>query len=215
MSVCARVLAAALMAGAIAVALAFPALVGRTAGIPRVLTAPPITGLQTVHVPAVGAQSSRRSGLIRRAPHARPLAAGPAPMAVGRVMDPTPVDHASAPAPPSARPPTTAPVPVTEPAAAPAAPSTTPAASQSAPPVQPPSQTRQLATEPSPTAAEPLQAPPPSTDQDDENEDDGGHGHGRGHDKAGPSAAPSKHGEAKANGGGRGHGGGHGSGHDK
>src|SRR5205085_12046246 len=77
-SVCARVLAAALMAGAIAGALAFPAFVGDNAGGPRhVLSAPPATRGQTLHLASLPAapQSlhSLRAGRSGRAGH-RPSA---------------------------------------------------------------------------------------------------------------------------------------------
>src|SRR5919201_5425366 len=59
MRVCARVLAAALMTGAIAGAVAFPAFFGQGSGPHRVLLAPPASQLRTLRVPAFPAPAQR------------------------------------------------------------------------------------------------------------------------------------------------------------
>src|ERR671939_394048 len=63
MSVCARVLAAALMAGAIAGALSFPAFVGDDAvAPPHALSAPPATKGKTLRISSIPPDSLERHG---------------------------------------------------------------------------------------------------------------------------------------------------------
>src|SRR5438874_9322163 len=66
MRVCARVLAAALMTGAIAAALSFPALVGQGPGRQRVLAAPPSAHERTLRLPALAAPANHQLTVHRR-----------------------------------------------------------------------------------------------------------------------------------------------------
>ena len=205
MSVCARVFAATLMAGAIGVALAFPAFVGDPSPTPQALTAPPSTARQTVRVPASAAFALAGRGAAARRRHERTRVASPASLAAVRVSprssatasvlnpsgfsrSPRPVSPAvpaAAPPPPKRDEPT----PVTAPAAP--QPATPP------PAPQPQEETRELAAVSSPVATPPpaVTAPavtppaaPPTSDvgegcddDDDDDQGDEGNGHGHGH----------------------------------
>ena len=214
MRVCARVLAAALMMGAVGVALAFPALFPPGNEEHRSLVAPPSSQQRTLRLPAVHhparhvTVSRERSTVARRtrvkrqlpptgelvtAPVRRPKTTAPvspAPTSSSPVSQPTPPAPAS--------PPGTTPEPVT-----PAAPTTAAAP----PPIAAP---RELAAASPPPATPQVQAAVPSAPA---NEDGGdtthGNGHAYGHDKhenGGGSDGP------KDTGGG--HGEGHAYGHD-
>lgn len=171
MRVCARVLAAALMVGAIATALAVPGHYGRDAQLPRAVSAPPTTRLRTIRLPqrrppAASPALARR----RRAPGSASFAELASLSTLGATQaaprpTPTPVPP-PAPAPRPVPPPRPVPAPVPAPQPTPA-----PSPAPSAPAAQPPP--RELAGEPTP-APTPTPAPPPPGDGKDS--------HGRGHD---------------------------------
>ena len=153
---CARVLAAALMTGAVAFVVAMPALFGPEPDVTRPLTAPPSSLRRSVHVTALEAPADRaverpsgaqtianRTGPRARRPEAPRIATDRTPIG--------PLRPASAGRSESHPTPTPAPKPV--------------------PPSAPETETRQLAAA-SPTAS----APEPATDND--------HGHGHHKDKA-------------------------------
>jgi hypothetical protein len=209
MRFCARVLAAALMAGAIAVAVSLPAFVGGHENARLGPLAPPAVQHQTIRLPALPAVSRQPSSSIAR----------PSQVALTRPVElasaaldqrPAPaVAHRTAGAPHVSRPgprPTPAPTPAPAPAP-PAAPSTAPAIQQ--PPASTPApprddQTRQLAATPPPP---PPAGQPAATDRDDDDDDDQGEDEQDDHDAG--------RGPAHEDSGDHGHGGGHGSGHDK
>jgi hypothetical protein len=216
MSVCARVLAAALMAGAIAAALSFPAFVGdKAAPLPPALTAPPAAAHRTVHVAAVHPVVAQRPSASRRSVGHRVPVAAPA-LASVRLAGSTPTRptiHTAAVAPPHAQPRPSAPRAEPRPPAAP-----TSSAPQQAP-------TRQLAA--SAHAPTPPVAPAPSSEDggacaDHEsgkhgrhNEAGRGNGKGQAHvsEAKGNGKGPAPTSEAEATGNGNGNG--HASGHDK
>jgi hypothetical protein len=205
MSVCARIFAAALMAGAIVVALAFPAFVGEQPSTPHALTAPPSTARQTVRVPASARVAGAERGAAAARRRERTRLDSSASLAAARVSQPSspsadglhPSDfsHSPGPAPPTG---TAAPSPPKK-ADEPTPVATPPAPQPTSPPPtpQPQEQTRELAAVPSPTATPaPAVTPPPAAVTppseppvvdtgggcDDEQGDEGnGHGHGRGH----------------------------------
>lgn len=190
MSVFARVLAAALMAGAIASAVAFPALIGDRANRPQTLTAPPSVARQTLRVPAPTVAPKRSTPAVtpRRRQQVRPetaLASVTIPRASassgnavlhdsaggGRRHPAPPPPFVPGPIPKPAEPPVAAPPPA-PPATPQPAPAPAPATTQ-APPQQ--DQTRDLAATPPPPPVTPpspppvtTPAPPPSTSDDDQ-----------------------------------------------
>jgi hypothetical protein len=158
---CARVLAAALMTGAIGFALAMPALFGTSPGnAVRPLTAPPSSLRHSVEVVA-----SARTRSIRAEGHAGPrLTSRPELAAVVTTSNTqrTPLrESRSAPRPAPNPPPTPAPRPTPSPAPtpAPAPPATPTPAPQPTPPPPPTTDTRTLANE---TPATPAPQPAPS-----------------------------------------------------
>jgi hypothetical protein len=195
MRVCARVLAAALMTGAIATLLTLPALTSEPGGEHRAVPAPPSSHHRTLRLPALPAPVLHLSARRRVVAHARPSALATvsvAPRPNVAVFNPANVRPTRQPVAP--RP---APRPAPSPAPAPApAPST---------PAQP--EQREVASEPAPPPASP--APQPNTSdqpcQPSSDEDDGhGHGHAYGHEKQdqqnGSDDAGNGHGNGKANG---------------
>ncbi len=134
MRVCARVLAAALMAGAIGAALAFPVRFGPGGEQHRALTAPPSSQLRTLHVPAWPAPRHHAALVVTHhavwnAPRAEPSLVAARPVSSPRSHQPRrrPPTTVTQPQPPAtvtrqlaAAPPAAA--PVAAPAPAPAAP---------------------------------------------------------------------------------------------
>ncbi|MDX6408534.1 MAG: hypothetical protein QOE13_1605 [Gaiellaceae bacterium] len=184
---CARVLAAALMTGAIGFALAMPAFVGTTHDETRPLTAPPSSLQRSVHV--VASAPSRPAGAAR-------LPRGPVRLVVDRtsrrVSNPS---FSRTPRPkPSPRP---APKPSPTPSPQPS-PQPTP---QPSPQPTPAPDTRDLAANTPPAPA----APPPSTPGPGS-----GHGHGNGngngHEPGHEPAVPPPTDEHPTNGGEKDHG---------
>ncbi len=166
---CARVLAAALMTGAIATALGLPAAFDSALEPGRGLTAPPSSLQRTVHVPAVAAsERSARSERLVAALSIRPSAARP----LGRhVTSPGTLSRTRFKPPPAAAP--SAP-PAPEPAPGPAA--------------EP--ETRELASA-TPQAAQPAPGPSRTTSQAAEGKGKKGKGHGMGKAKGpAPTEAP-------------------------
>ena len=203
MRVCARVLAAALMTGAIAAALTVPALTSQRGGEPRAVPAPPSSHDRTLHLPALRVPVRHRS--VGRTVVAHPRSAALAALQVARrpvvVFAPARVKPTTVPAVPHPAP---HPAPAPSPAPAPApAPSPPPAPAEPAP--------RELASDPAVAPAAPAPQPDASdaSCQQSSNEDDGhGNGHAYGHDKQDEK-------DTSDDGGGHGDGNGKGNGHDK
>jgi hypothetical protein len=200
MRVCARVLAAALMTGAIAGTIAFPAIFRQGIEPNRLLLVPPASQLRTLPVPALEAPS-QYTVLQRRRPAPR---TGPSAQAAVRISPssagahrskgvPTqPVPRPTAPAPPAPEPEPSAPAP---PAQAPA--SSTPIAAAPVEAQAAPTDSRELASAPPPVTTP--QPPAPQPDTEDEGDDGHGNGHAHGHDKKdGPGDAG--HGNGKEQG---------------
>ena len=206
MSVCARVFAATLMAGAIVGALAFPAFVGDRSPTPYALTAPPSSAHQTVRVPASAAfaRVGRSSSATRR--HAQLRRDSSTSLAAVRIsrssrssgaLHPSGFGHSPRPAPPAGPAATPPPRNPDEPTPVPTLPSPAPQPTTPPPAPQPQDQTRQLAAVPAPPAAPPVVTPPPppatppvvvppvtpppSDPGDGCDDHDGGHGNGHGH----------------------------------
>jgi hypothetical protein len=190
---CARVLAAALMTGAIATAVGLPSAFESASAPERGLTAPPSSLQRTVRIPA---------GTVRepRAHRAEQLVAAhqsSRPSAVTRARNVRHVSVRSVTRRPDIAP-SRGPAPKPKPTPAPAPTPTPPTAEPpvAAPQAAPTDSTRDLtSTPPSPPAAEPEAPTPPVTDEpkpdkgkgkDKEKKDkehDRGDGHGRGNDK--------------------------------
>lgn len=226
MSVCARVLAAALMAGAIAAALSFPAFVGdKATTVPRALTAPPAAARQTVHVATAKPPETERQRGDRRARRAAPTSSIELASVRIRLSEPARAAGRAA-----ASPPATSPGPPPNPPAPRPPSEPTPSAPTPAPATEPPSaspppqgQSRELAATP-PAPPPPVVTPSSGEEGCSEDEADN-HGHGRGHNHqehghgAASTAKSSDDDDADAtpNGDRHGHGkgNGHASGHDK
>src|SRR5919201_1383837 len=132
MRVCARVLAAALMTGAIAGAVAFPALFGQGSGPHRALIAPPSSQLRTLRVPALTAPAQHHAVQA-----AQPRARGTrAALATVKIAPSAAAVHGFKAVPPRTTSRPTPPPPEPAPAPAPSAPApsaTPPAEAQAAP----------------------------------------------------------------------------------
>ena len=187
MRVCARVLAAALMTGAIVASLVLPALMSQPPVEHRAVPAPSSSQGRTLHVPALSAPVGRPSAHRTVAAHGQPVALAAAPVAPRPkvvVFRPASVRPTTSPAVPRPRP---------KPVPRPAAPAS--------PPAQP--EQRELAAE-----AAPAPAPQTETSDDSCQSDDGhGQGHAYGHDKSNDNgvavddaANGNEHGNGKANG---------------
>src|SRR5919199_1894309 len=171
MRVCARVLAAALMTGAIASAFALPAVVAPGRGDPQALPAPPSVQQRTLRLPALRSPVHHAVTVRHRLTHhvTRPALID-VRIRPAVVHDGTAVHTVAAAAPVSR------PTPVTNPPPPAPSPSPTPA-----PTPQPTEAPRELAsTTTSPPAAPAPTVAPPACDSDD---DDHGNGHAYGHDK--------------------------------
>jgi hypothetical protein len=199
MRVCARVLAAALMTGAIAGAFALPSLVGQGVEEPRARPAPPSVKQRTLHLPVLKAPVEHTIAVRRHVAH---LAARPALIAVriapAKNVHHRTVFHAAASAGRSG-------LPSRSPAPNPPAPKPTPAAPAATPgsaaPSTPPE--RALASTAQPATPVPPVAPPAKSGDDDHGN---GHAYGQGQDN----------GNAQGNGNGQGNGNnGKGNGHKK
>jgi hypothetical protein len=177
MSVYARVLAVALMTGAIAAAVSVPALVSQGRDRPEAITAPPSSHRRTLRLPALRAPARHTVVVHAAAPRLQPAALITVRSGGGRDASVGPlhtVPPRSSPAKPAAPPPASSP-------AAPPSPAPVP------PPPPAPDPTREVAVQEAPTpvgAAPAPQAsgdscPPPASDE----EDGHGHGHADGHDK--------------------------------
>src|SRR4051812_4087202 len=152
---CARVLVGALMAGAIAVAMALPALVGESPQTHRAVAAPPSSLQHVVRVPRFAAEAASRASTLRSRPRSRPRATSLASVLVhrapavrqrpaGRRGREAPTHPAPKPVPPAS--PAAAPAPAPAPNPAPAPPpaeAADTAATASAP--QPPTRTLTVA----------------------------------------------------------------------
>src|SRR5919198_384920 len=161
MRVCARVLAAALMTGGIASALALPALVGQPGEAQHGLSAPPVSHGRTLHLPSLSGTSTA-SGVGRpKRTVSRPaaLASAAIPARSSGVVSKQ-VSSAPRSTPPARKP--------------------APAPSPSPAPKPPPTEERQFASEPPPS--QPAATPPPSppagdscADGEHDDGDDDGH----------------------------------------
>src|ERR687888_1105314 len=182
MRVCARVLAAALMTGAVAGAFTFPALFQHGREGHRLLLAPPSSQQRTLRVPALGRPAGPELVHIARPSTAAlkkgPTRPRPAP-SLGQFA------RAAIRGPKTARPRPARPAPEPAPGAPPA--SATPSEPQppaATTPVEPPRELAAEAPPPTPPVQQATVAPPPPAA--DESDDDHGNGHAYGHDKHGP-----------------------------
>jgi hypothetical protein len=205
MRVCARVLAAALMTGAVAGAFTFPALFQHGREGHRLLLVPPSSQQRTLRVPALPVPLHRHVVRVSRLPVAskpgaskqRPSRPAPSFGEFAAVAIRRPKTSPARPAPPAPAP--APPAPSSPPATPPSEPAT------AAPAVETPRELTAEAPAPAPPAPVVVPAPLPPPDEGD---DDGhGNGHAYGHDKHGdPDAAGDE---------GPGHGKGHAYGDDK
>lgn len=205
MRVCARVLAAALMTGAIAGAFALPSLVGQGVEEPRALPAPPSVKQRTLHLPAPKAPAESTIAGRRHVAHhaARPALIGVriAPVKVHRT-----IFHPAASAGRSGLPsrsPAPSPRPAPKPRPGPA-PAPAPSPAPSAPPERALAATSQPPVAPAPPVVAPA-TPPAASDEDNGH----GNGHAYGHYKQADDG-----GQANANNGNNGNNG-KGNGHNK
>ena len=207
MRVCARVLAAALMTGAVAGAFTFPALFQHGREGHRLLLVPPSSHQRTLRVPALPAPLHRHVVRVSRLTVAsKPVASKqrpsrPAP-SVGEFAAATirrPKTSPGRPAPPAPAP--APPAPSSPPATPPSEPAT------AAPAAETPRELTAEAPAPAPPAPAPVVVTAPAPPSDENGDDGHGNGHAYGHDKHGdPDAAGDE---------GPGHGKGHAYGHDK
>ena len=174
MRVCARVLAAALMTGAITAGLTLPSLTSEPGGVPRAVPAPPLSHGRTLHLPALSKPVPRSPAPRNVSVHAQPKR-----LAVTHSAS-RPSTVVLRPQLASVRTPV-APKPTPKPAPRPVPTPTTPAPAPA--PAAVPAE-RELASDAAPPPAAP--APAQTSDQScgGESDDDGhGHGHANGHDK--------------------------------
>ena len=203
MRVCARVLAAALMTGAITAGLTLPSLTSEPGGVPRAVPAPPLSHGRTLHLPALSKPVPRSPAPRNVSVHAQPKR-----LAVTHSAS-RPSTVVLRPQLASVRTPV-APKPTPKPAPRPVPTPTTPAPAPA--PAAVPAE-RELASDAAPPPAAP--APAQTSDQScgGESDDDGhGHGHANGHDKGDNENASD---EAEGHGNGTGNENGKANGHDK
>jgi hypothetical protein len=215
MRVCARVLAAALMTGAITAGLTLPSFTGDPGGAPRAVEAPPLSHDRTLHLPAVSGDglrpSSRSSPLAPGRPKGAAGTHGGSPESSRPVLRPEQLASTRTPVAPKPAP---RPAPRPVPPPAPPAPGPTPPAHSPAPSPSPSQAApRDVASDNPPPAAPAPQ--PPSNKPCDGGSDDDGHGHGQG-DGNGHGHDDNQGGHGGSDDGqGHGNGNGKGNGHDK
>jgi hypothetical protein len=205
MRVCARVLAAALMTGAITAGLTLPSLTSVPGGVQRAVPAPPLSHGRTLHLPPLSQpadrSTARRTDEVRTRPK-RPAASHDAARSSSVVVRPQLASVSTPVAPRPAPKPTPRPAP----APTPATPAPAPAPAPAAAPAE-----RQLAADAAPPPAAP--APQQTSDQTcgSASDDDGnGHGHAYGHDKQdGDNGSDDAGGQGNGNGNGNGKANGH------
>ena len=207
MRVCARVLAAALMTGAITAGLTLPSLTSEPGGVPRAVPAPPLSHGRTLHLPALSKPVPRSPAPRNVSVHAQPkrLAVTHSASRPSTVVLRPQLASAHTPVAPKPAP---KPVPSPRPVPTPTPTTPAPAPAPAAVPAE-----RELASDAAPPPAAP--APAQTSDQScgAESDDDGhGHGHANGHDKGDNENASD---EAEGHGNGTGNENGKANGHDK